>query len=47
VGAAQILQELDVHDIQYAKYCDEALLKIKREHIEVLLFNCDVKMLTN
>jgi len=29
VGAAQILQELDVPDIKYAKYCDEALLKLK------------------
>jgi len=47
VGAAQILQELDVPDIKYAKYCDEALLKIKSAHIEVLLFNCDIKTLTN
>jgi hypothetical protein len=47
VDAGQILQELDVPAIQYAKYCDEALLKIKRAHIEVLFFNCDVKMLTN
>ncbi|WP_418263098.1 response regulator transcription factor [Flavobacterium faecale] len=30
VGAAQILKELAVADVQYAKYCDEALLKIKR-----------------
>lgn len=27
LGAAQILNELDVLEIQYAKYCDEALLK--------------------
>jgi DNA-binding NarL/FixJ family response regulator len=34
VGAAQILKELDVPEIQYAKYCDEALLKIKKAHID-------------
>ncbi|MCW2119610.1 response regulator transcription factor [Flavobacterium sp. 7A] len=32
VGAAQILKELDVPEVQYAKYCDEALLKIKKAH---------------
>ena len=34
VGAAQILTELEVTEVQYAKYCDEALLKIKRAHLE-------------
>ncbi|WP_366183612.1 response regulator [Flavobacterium ovatum] len=32
VGAAQILNELEVLEVQYAKYCDEALLKIKKAH---------------
>jgi len=30
LGAAQILNELNVKTIDYAKYCDEALLKIKK-----------------
>jgi DNA-binding NarL/FixJ family response regulator len=30
LGAAQILTELNVEEVQYAKYCDEALLKIKK-----------------
>jgi DNA-binding NarL/FixJ family response regulator len=30
LGAAQILKELNVEEVQYAKYCDEALLKIKK-----------------
>lgn len=34
VGAAQILKELGVHEIQYAKYCDEALLKIKKAKLD-------------
>ncbi len=34
LGAAQILQELDVLEIQYAKYCDEALLKIKKAQLD-------------
>lgn len=34
LGAAQILNELDVQEIQYAKYCDEALLKVKKAHLE-------------
>lgn len=34
LGAAQILNELDVVEIQYAKYCDEALLKVKKAHLE-------------
>ncbi|WP_016990234.1 DUF5932 domain-containing protein [Flavobacterium sp. ACAM 123] len=38
VGAAQILKELDVPEIQYAKYCDEALLKIKKAHIDATPF---------
>lgn len=34
LGAIQILNELDVHEIQYAKYCDEALLKVKKAHLD-------------
>lgn len=34
VGAAQILKELEVTEVQYAKYCDEALLKIKKAYQE-------------
>lgn len=34
LGAAQILKDLDVPEIQYAKYCDEALLKIKKAHLD-------------
>lgn len=34
LGAAQILNDLDVVEIQYAKYCDEALLKIKKAHLD-------------
>jgi DNA-binding NarL/FixJ family response regulator len=34
VGAAQILKELEVPEIQYAKYCDEALLKIKKAQLD-------------
>lgn len=34
LGAVQILNELDVHEIQYAKYCDEALLKVKKAHLD-------------
>lgn len=34
VGAAQILKELGVYEIQYAKYCDEALVKIKKAKLD-------------
>jgi two-component system capsular synthesis response regulator RcsB len=34
LGAAQILNELDVQEIHYAKYCDEALLKLKKANLE-------------
>ncbi|MFV8347689.1 response regulator transcription factor [Flavobacterium sp. ZB4P13] len=34
LGAAQILNELDVLEVQYAKYCDEALLKVKKAHLD-------------
>ncbi len=34
LGAAQILNELDVVEIHYAKYCDEALLKIKKANLD-------------
>ncbi|AWG22246.1 response regulator [Flavobacterium faecale] len=30
VGAAKILKELEVAEVQYTKYCDDALLKIKK-----------------
>ena len=30
LGAAQILKQLKVKEVQYAKYCDEALLKIRK-----------------
>lgn len=30
LGVAQILTELNVEEVQYAKYCDEALLKTKK-----------------
>ncbi|MBC5837620.1 response regulator transcription factor [Flavobacterium muglaense] len=34
MGAAQTLNELEVSEIQYAKYCDEALLKVKKANLE-------------
>ncbi len=34
VGAALTLEQLGVPNIEYAKYCDEALLKIKKAHLE-------------
>jgi DNA-binding NarL/FixJ family response regulator len=34
LGAAQILKELNVEEVQYAKYCDEALLKIKKAALD-------------
>lgn len=34
LGAAQILKELKVEEVQYAKYCDEALLKIKKAALD-------------
>jgi DNA-binding NarL/FixJ family response regulator len=34
VGAAQVLTELNVPKIEYAKYCDEALLKIKKSYLD-------------
>ena len=30
LGAAQILKQLNVEEVQYSKYCDEALLKIRK-----------------
>ena len=38
LGAAQILNELDVVEIHYAKYCDEALLKIKKANLDGIPF---------
>jgi len=34
VGAALTLKELGVPEIEYAKYCDDALLKIKKAHLD-------------
>lgn len=34
LGAAQILKELNVQEVQYAKYCDEAFLKIKKAQLD-------------
>lgn len=34
VGAIQVLTELEIPEIDYAKYCDEALLKIKRAKLD-------------
>lgn len=34
VGAVVTLEQLGVPNIEYAKYCDEALLKIKKAHID-------------
>lgn len=34
VGAVVTLEQLGVPNIEYAKYCDEALLKIKKAHLE-------------
>lgn len=33
-GAIQVLKELEAPEIEYAKYCDEALLKIKKANLE-------------
>jgi two-component system capsular synthesis response regulator RcsB len=32
IAVVQVLQELEVPEIQYAKYCDDALLKMKKAH---------------
>ncbi len=34
MGAVQILNNLQVKEVQYAKYCDEALLKIKKAQMD-------------
>lgn len=34
LGAVQVLNELDVAEIQFAKYCDEALLKVKKANFD-------------
>lgn len=34
VGAALTLKELGVPEIEYAKYCDDAFLKIKKAHLD-------------
>ncbi len=36
IAAIQVLKELEVPEIEYVKYCDEALLKIKRAHTDSL-----------
>ncbi|MFA9191173.1 response regulator [Flavobacterium sp. FZUC8N2.13] len=45
LGAFKILNDLEVPEIQYAKYCDEALLKIRRAHQDQVPFElliCDL-----
>lgn len=34
IGAIQVLNELEIPEIDYAKYCDDALLKIKRAKLD-------------
>jgi DNA-binding NarL/FixJ family response regulator len=34
IAAVHILNQLDVDEIQYAKYCDEALLKVKKAQLD-------------
>ena len=34
VGAAQVLKELGVQEVHYSKYCDDALLKLKRAALD-------------
>lgn len=36
IAAIQVLKELEVPEIEYVKYCDEALLKIRRAHADRL-----------
>jgi two-component system capsular synthesis response regulator RcsB len=38
MGAVQTLNELDVAEIQFAKYCDEALLKVKKAYLDGVPF---------
>lgn len=39
ISVIQALQELGIPDIQFAKYCDEALLKIKKEQNDAVPFD--------
>ena len=39
VGAAQVLKELGVQEVQYSKYCDDALLKLKRAALDGVPFD--------
>lgn len=36
IAAIQVLEALEVQEIEYVKYCDEALLKIRRAHVDNL-----------
>lgn len=50
MGAAQILNDLEVKEVQYTKYCDEALLKIRRAHQDQVPFElliCDLSFKTD
>jgi two-component system capsular synthesis response regulator RcsB len=39
VGAAQVLKELGVQEVQYTKYCDDAFLKLKRAALDQAPFD--------
>lgn len=39
IAAVQVLEDLEITDIHYAKYCDEALLKIKRSIFDEVPFD--------
>lgn len=39
VGAAQVLKELGVKEVHYSKYCDDALLKLKRAALDEVPFD--------
>jgi len=34
IAAVQVLNDLEVPQIEYSKYCDDALLKLKKAHLE-------------
>jgi DNA-binding NarL/FixJ family response regulator len=39
LGAAQVLNELGVKEVQYTKYCDDAVLKLKRAALDEAPFD--------
>lgn len=39
LGAAQVLNELGVKEVQYSKYCDDAVLKLKRAALDEAPFD--------